>query len=110
MFTFDLAEHLQGTRVTVNCIRFTNVQIDPERYEYLTGWKRRAYEIKRKKGITPGQMAEAYIRLAIAPEFQTITGNFFDEDCNEVMAYKRTYDQAIRKKLWDASVEMTHLK
>lgn len=110
MFTFDLAERLQSIGVMVNCIRVTNVQVDRERYEYLTGWKRRAYEIKRKTSITPAQMSEAYIQLAIAPKFQSITGKYFDEHCNEVTASKRAYDRAIWKKLWDASVEMTHLK
>ncbi len=38
MFTFDLAERLRGTGVTVNCLRVPNVQIDEGRYEYLTGW------------------------------------------------------------------------
>jgi NAD(P)-dependent dehydrogenase (short-subunit alcohol dehydrogenase family) len=109
MFTFDLAERLQGTGVTVNCIRVTNVQIDKGRYEYITGWKRWAYEIKRSRAITPTQMAEAYIRLAVAPEFETVTGKYFNEKCKEVKAHQPAYDRAVWKKLWDASVEMCHL-
>jgi NAD(P)-dependent dehydrogenase (short-subunit alcohol dehydrogenase family) len=109
MFTFDLAERLQGTGVTVNCIRVPNVQIDTGRYEYITGWKRRAYEIKRRRGITPAQMAQAYIQLAIAPEFETITGKYFDEKCHEVKAHKSAYNQAVWKRLWDVSAELTQL-
>lgn len=110
MFTFDLAERLQGSGVTVNCIRVTNVQIDKGRYEYITGWKRWAYEIKRSRAITPAQMAEAYIRLAIAPEFESVTGKYFDEHCQEVKAYKPAYDRAVWKRLWEVSAEMTHMK
>ncbi len=110
MFTFDLAERLHGTSVTVNCIRVTNVQIDKGRYEYITGWKRWAYEIKRSKAITPAQMAEAYIQLAVAPEFESVTGKYFDEKCKEVKAYKPAYDRDVWKKLWDVSAEMTHVK
>lgn len=110
MFTFDLAERLQGTGVTVNCIRVTNVQIDKGRYEYLTGWKRWAYEIKRSKAITPTQMAEAYIRLAVAPEFEAVTGKYFDEKCQEVKAYKPAYDRLVWKRLWEISTEMIHVK
>jgi NAD(P)-dependent dehydrogenase (short-subunit alcohol dehydrogenase family) len=109
MFTFDLAERLSGSGVTVNCIRVTNVQIDKGRYEYLTGWKRRAYEIKRRRAITPEQMAAAYIYLAVAPEFETVTGKYFDEKCKEVKAYKPAYDRAVWRKLWDVSAELTHL-
>jgi NAD(P)-dependent dehydrogenase (short-subunit alcohol dehydrogenase family) len=109
MFTFDLAQRWQGTGVTVNCIRVPNVQIDKGRYEYITGWKRRAYEIKRRRGITPAQMAEAYICLAVAPEYETVTGKYFDEKCHEVKAYRRAYDQAVWKKLWDVSTALTQL-
>jgi NAD(P)-dependent dehydrogenase (short-subunit alcohol dehydrogenase family) len=109
MFTFDLAERLQGSGVTVNCIRVTNVQIDKGRYEYITGWKRWAYEVKRSRAITPAQMAEAYIRLAVAPEFETVTGKYFDEKCKEVKAYKPAYNREVWQKLWDVSVELTHL-
>jgi NAD(P)-dependent dehydrogenase (short-subunit alcohol dehydrogenase family) len=109
MFTFDLAERLLSTGVTVNCIRVPNVQIDQGRYEYITGWKRWAYEIKRRRGITPAQMAEAYIRLAVAPDFETVTGQYFDEHCRAVKAHQPAYDHAVWKKLWDVSAELTQL-
>jgi NAD(P)-dependent dehydrogenase (short-subunit alcohol dehydrogenase family) len=109
MFTFDLAERLSGSGVTVNCLRVTNVQIDKGRYEYLTGWKRRAYEIKRRRAITPAQMAEAYIRLAVAPEYETVTGKYFDEKCQEVKAYKPAYNREVWQKLWQVSAELTQL-
>jgi NAD(P)-dependent dehydrogenase (short-subunit alcohol dehydrogenase family) len=109
MFTFDLAERLHGTGVTVNCIRVTNVQIDKGRYEYLTGWKRWAYEIKRSRAITPAQMAEAYIRLALAPEYETVTGQYFDEHCKEVKAYQPAYNREVWQQLWNVSAELTHL-
>jgi NAD(P)-dependent dehydrogenase (short-subunit alcohol dehydrogenase family) len=110
MFTCDLAERLQGTGVTVNCIRVTNVQIDKGRYEYVTGWKRWAYEIKRSKAITPTQMAKAYARLALAPEFESVTGHYFDENCREVKPPKRAHDREVSHRLWDVSAEMTKLK
>ncbi len=109
MFTFDLAERLLSTGVTVNCIRVPNVQIDQGRYEYITGWRRWAYEIKRRKGITPAQMAEAYIRLAVAPDFELVTGQYFDERCRAVKAHQPAYDHAVWKKLWDVSAELTQL-
>ena len=109
MFTFDLAERLQGTGVTVNCIRVPNVQIDEGRYDYLTGWRRKAYEIKRRQAITPAQMAEAYGRLAIAPEFETVTGQYFDEHCKVVKPYRPAYDRAVRERLWTISAELTRL-
>jgi NAD(P)-dependent dehydrogenase (short-subunit alcohol dehydrogenase family) len=109
IFTFDLAERLKGSGVTVNCIRVTNVQLDKDRYEHITGWKRRAYELKRRMAITPKQMAEAYIRLAVAPEFENVTGKYFDEKCGEVRANKGAYDQASWHRLWQVSESLTGL-
>ncbi len=109
MFTFALAQRLQGTGITVNCIRVPNVQIDKGRYEYITGWKRWAYEIKRRRAITPAQMAEAYVCLAISPEYETVTGKYFDEKCREVKAHKPAYDQAVWRKLWDVGAELAQL-
>jgi NAD(P)-dependent dehydrogenase (short-subunit alcohol dehydrogenase family) len=106
MFTFDLAERLKGTGVTANCIRVTNVQIDIGRY-HLDGWKRRAYAIKRRMAIKPKQMAEAYIRLAVSPEFENITGKYFDENCREVKAYKRAHDRTVWHRLWKVSEALT---
>lgn len=110
MFTFDLAERLRGTGVTVNCLRVPNVQIDHGRYEYITGWKRWAYEIKRRRAIVPAQMAEAYIRLAVAPEFATVTGKYFNESCREVKAHTPAYDRAVWQKLWAVSATLTKLE
>lgn len=109
MFTFDLAERLSGSGVTANCIRVTNVQIDKGRYEYITGWKRWAYEIKRSRAITPAQMADAYIRLAVAPEFEKVTGQYFDEKCRAVKAYQPAYNREVWTQLWNVSAELTHL-
>ncbi|MBP7688960.1 MAG: SDR family NAD(P)-dependent oxidoreductase [Thermoflexales bacterium] len=109
MFTFDLAERLRGTGVTVNCIRVPNVQIDEGRYEYLTGWRRKAYEIKRRQAITPVQMAEAYVRLATAPEFEAVSGQYFDEHGKPVKPYRPAYDRVVRDRLWTISAELTHL-
>ncbi len=109
MFTFALAERLQGTGVTVNCIRVPNVQIDEGRYDYLTGWRRKAYEIKRRQAITPAQMAEAYVRLILAPEFETVTGQYFDEHCRVVKPYRPAYDRAAQQRLWAISTELTGL-
>jgi NAD(P)-dependent dehydrogenase (short-subunit alcohol dehydrogenase family) len=109
MFTLDLAERLHGAGVTVNCIRVPNVQIDKERYAYLTGWKCYAYEIKRSMAIPPQQMADGYVRLAVAPEFANVTGAYFDENCKEVRAYRPAYDRSVRERLWQVSEKLTGL-
>ena len=55
-------------------------------------------------------MAEAYIRLAVAPEYETVAGKYFAKKFKGVKVYKPAYDQAVRKMLWDVSAEMIHPK
>ena len=53
MFTFDLAERLQGTGVSVHCVRVGNETIPDERLAHLPKWMLKMYEIKRKFSMTP---------------------------------------------------------
>ena len=110
MFTYDLAERLQGTGVTVNCSRVTNVQLDWARLTEIPAYMRWAYSIKRKFSITPEQMAESYVRLVLAPEFENVTGTYFDENCREVKSSAKSHNRAVWKKLWDVSAQLTKLK
>lgn len=109
MFTYDLAQRLQGTGVTVNCIRVTNVKLDKGRYEYVPRLLRYLYEIKRSLAITPEQMAEAYVYLAASPDVEGVTGKLFDEKCREVRAYRPAYDEAVWRRLWETSKRLTGL-
>lgn len=110
MFTYDLARRLEGTGVTVNCIRVTNVKIDVDRVNNLPRYMRYTYRIKRFFGIAPEEMAKTYVYLGTAPELERVTGKYFDEHGKEVKSSKRSYDEAVWKKLWDVSEELTKMK
>lgn len=109
MFTYDLAERLQGTGVTVNCSRVTNVQLDWARLANLPPAMRWAYSIKRRFSITPEKMAESYVRLALSPEFDGVTGKYFDENCIAVKSSGKSYDRAVWQRLWQVSAALTRL-
>ncbi len=64
MFTYDLAERLKGSGVTVNCVRVTNVAIPDERLTHLPMALRKIYNLKRSLAITPKKQAETYVYLA----------------------------------------------
>ncbi|HUX20077.1 MAG TPA: SDR family NAD(P)-dependent oxidoreductase [Spirochaetia bacterium] len=91
MYTYWLARQLEGTDLTANCIRVTNVKVDIDRYPDLTKFSKFLYSIKSKSSITPEKMAEAYVALATSPEFAGISGGYFDENCRPVRssAYSR---------------------
>lgn len=106
MFTFDLAERLKGTGVTVNCVRVGNVAIPDERLTHLPGWMLKMYEMKRKFALTPEKMAETYVWLAADPAVATTTGGYFDGPNLPVKANKNAYNRETQKRLWDVTEKM----
>lgn len=103
MFTYDLAERLKGSGVTVNCVRVTNVALPDERLTHLPSWLRRIYHIKRKFSITPERQAETYVYLAGDPQVQEITGGYWDENNQQVRSNRNSYNRQTWKRLWDES-------
>jgi NAD(P)-dependent dehydrogenase (short-subunit alcohol dehydrogenase family) len=106
MYTYDLAEQLKETGVTVNCVRVTNVAFPDERLIHLPVWMRKIYNLKRKMAITPERQAETYVYLAAAPELEKITGGYWDENNKQVNSNKNSYNQATWHKLKDVTEKL----
>lgn len=109
MFTYDLARKLDGTGVTANCIRVTNVALPDDRLTHLPAWQQKIYKIKRKMAITPEQQAETYAYLVLNNEVEDITGGYWDEKKKQVMSSAYSYDLPAQEKLWQVSEQLTHL-
>jgi NAD(P)-dependent dehydrogenase (short-subunit alcohol dehydrogenase family) len=107
MFTFDLAERLRGTGVTVHCVRVGNVAIPDERLSHLPGWLLKMYELKRKFATTPENMAETYVWLAADPIGEQQTGKYWDAPGVEVKANRNAYSRQTQKRLWAVSELLT---
>jgi NAD(P)-dependent dehydrogenase (short-subunit alcohol dehydrogenase family) len=84
MYTYWLAGRLRDTRITVNCVRVSNVKIDIQRYPNLSTLAKRMYALKSRFSISPAAMAEVYVWLALAPELADVTGGYFDEKSRQV--------------------------
>jgi len=97
LFTFDLAESLQGSGVTVTCLH-------PATFMDTT--------MVRQAGTTPistvDQGADAILNLAVAPELAGRTGVYFNQR-QETRAEAQAYDKAARAKLHDLSLKLTGL-
>lgn len=106
MFTFDLAERLRGTGVTVNCVRVGNVAIPDTRLDHLPNWMVKLYHAKRKFAMTPEKMAETYTWLAADPALQEVSGGYWDAPNVPVKANKNAYNQETWKKLWEATEKL----
>jgi NAD(P)-dependent dehydrogenase (short-subunit alcohol dehydrogenase family) len=110
MYTYDLAERLKGTGVTVNCVRVTNVAVPDERLAHLPGWMKKLYDIKRSKSITPERQAETYVYLAADPVVATVTGGYWDENNQQVQSNKNSYNPQTWEKLWLVSEQMAGIR
>ena len=106
MFTYDLAERLKGSRVTVNCVRVTNVAIPDDRLTHLPGWLRKVYALKRSMSISPERQAETYVYLAADSEVQDVTGGYWDENNRQVRSNQNSYNRETQQRLWEVTEKL----
>jgi len=99
MYTYSMAEELQGCGVTINCVRVTNVALPDERIAHLPEWQQKVYKMKRKMSITPERQAATYTFLAGDPSLETISGKYWDENNQQVDSGKASYNRETWKKL-----------
>ena len=109
MFTFDLAERLKGSGVTVNCVRVGNIAIPDTRLDHLPSWLVKIYHAKRKFAMTPEKMAETYVWLAADPAMENVTGGYWDAPNMPVKANKNAYNPETRRQLWEVSRKLANL-
>lgn len=110
MFTYDLAERLKGTGVTVNCVRVTNVDLPDERLTHIPAFLRKLYQLKKKMAITPERQAETYVYLAADPAVETITGGYWDENNRQVRSNAKSYNRETWKRLWQETERLAGLR
>jgi NAD(P)-dependent dehydrogenase (short-subunit alcohol dehydrogenase family) len=94
MFSFELAERLSGTGVTVNALHPAS----------LMGTKM----VRATFGYTMSTVeegAEAVVRLAASPQLEGVTGRYFD-GTREARANRQAYDLQARGRLWALSEEL----
>lgn len=110
MFTYDLAQRLQSSDITVNCVRVTNVAIPDDRLTHLPPFLKTLYNLKRKASITPERQAETYVYLAADPEVSRFTGGYWDENNRQVRSNKNSYNPQTWRRLWQVSEQLTGLE
>jgi NAD(P)-dependent dehydrogenase (short-subunit alcohol dehydrogenase family) len=104
LFTYELAERLQGSAVTANCLHpgvvATGLLDDNGLLPAL------AMRLGRPFMKTPGQGAVTSIHLASAPELEGVSGRYF-VDRREVRSSEASYDREVRRRLWEVSERLT---
>ena len=106
MFTYDLAKRLEGTGVTVNAVHPGPVATNFG--SGSTGFFNLAMKIFKKFALTPEQGARTSIYLASSPEVEGITGKYWAKK-KPIQSKPESYDENVRRRLWDLSERMTGL-
>ena len=107
IFTFELAERLEGTGVTANCMHpgAVNTNFGANNRGGMALFFRAFKPFMR----SPEQGAETLVYLAASPEAEEMSGEYLTD--HEVQAAsKEAYDESVRKRLWEVSEELTGLK
>jgi len=107
MFTYELAERLEGTGVTANCMHpgAVNTRFGTNNGGPMTLLFRLSKPFMR----TPEQGADTVIHLASSWEAEGISGKYY-ADRKWIEPKEIALDPEARRKLWEASEELTGLK
>lgn len=106
MYTYDLAERLAGTGVTVNCVRVGNVALADDRLGNIPGFLKKLYALKKKMALSPERMARTYLYLAADPALREVTGGYWDENNRQVRSSLNSYRRETWERLWEATEEL----
>jgi retinol dehydrogenase 14 len=110
MFTYQLHRLLEGTAVTANAADPGNVLTGFSRNNGFVSWARHLMgSWSNGKLVGPAQGARTSIYLASSPEVEGISGNYF-RNGEIAKSSSVSYDAEAAKRLWEISLEMTHLK
>lgn len=106
-FTYELAERLAGTGVTVNCVDpgLAATELLRDRLWWSPRWLQPVWRFVL---LSPDRAARAAIRAASAPELERVSGRCFNAR-GETRTSRRSHDPAARRRLWQVSAELTGL-
>jgi len=93
LFTYELAERLDGKGVTVNCLHPGVINTKLLR----AGWR-------GGSPVTEGSKTSVY--LASATELDTVSGKYFVNEA-QTKSSSISYDRDVRKRLWKISEKLT---
>src|SRR5215210_2925595 len=94
MFTFELAERLSDTGVSVNALHPASL-MDTKMVQDTFGYTMSTVE----------EGSEAVVRLAVSQEVEGVTGRYFD-GTREARANRQAHDLQARDRLWVLSEEL----
>lgn len=106
LFTYELAQRLEGTSVTANALHPGWVRTKIARN---LGWLADLFmPLIQINAMSPEEGARTSLFLATSPEVEDTSGKFFI-NCKQVDSDPNTYDREAQSRLWRISAEMTDI-
>lgn len=106
MFTFELAERLQGTGVTANC--YHPGAVNTNFGAGSVGPQQLLFNLFKPFMRSPEEGADTLVYLASSPDVEGMTGKYLS-DRKVIVPSDLAYDVAARKRLWEESERLTGL-
>jgi len=106
LFTYELDRKLKGTGVAVNALHPGVVRTNLGRD--MAGIVRLGFLAMGLFIRTPEQGAVTCVYLASSPEVEGVTGKYFVNK-REVASSRESYDEAVARRLWEVSEQLTQL-
>ena len=107
LFTYELAERLEGTGVVANCLHPGSVNTNFANNNRSLGTL--IFRAFKPFMRTPEQGADTVVYLAVSPETGKMTGRYLT-DRKVISSYEEPHDVLAQKRLWEVSEELTNLK
>jgi NAD(P)-dependent dehydrogenase (short-subunit alcohol dehydrogenase family) len=107
LFTYELAERLEGTGVVANCLHPGAVNTNFGNNNRSLGTL--IFRTFKPFMRSPEGGADTIIYLASSPEAEEMTGRYL-MDRKVVSSFEEPHDETTQKRLWEVSEELTNLK
>src|SRR5438477_4509590 len=107
LFTYELARRLSGTGVTANALHPGLVASNFMAGNGVYGWFMRRWA--RLRGISMKEAAKTSLYLAMSPQVEGVSGQYFVNQ-RAVQSSVASTDEAAAQRLWELSEELTGLQ
>ena len=97
VFTYLLAQNIDGSGVTANCL-----------HPGVVNTKMLRSAFPGMPGVTPEQGALTSVHLAVSPDVAGVSGQYFDNQ-QPVRSSALTYDRSVQERLWRKAEDITKI-
>jgi NAD(P)-dependent dehydrogenase (short-subunit alcohol dehydrogenase family) len=106
MYTYELAQRLEGTGITVNCLHPGGFVATNLGQEGMPPFLRKVGQVVLSLlGTSPEEGAKTSLYLASSPKVENITGRYFVK-CVPKRSAEASYDKSLQRQVWEEGTKL----